>query len=45
MFENYLRYLKAKDYTVIALRDLEKYIDVAEAKRIITPDLSKNLKN
>lgn len=45
LFKNYLEYLSKNDYTVIALRDLEQYIDVREAKEKITPDFDKPLKN
>ena len=45
LFMEYLQYLWDHNYKVISLRDLEAYIDVAVAKRIIAPDLSKNLKN
>lgn len=45
LFENYLKYLDQNGYTVIALRDLERYIDVREAKKRIAPDLNRPLKN
>lgn len=39
LFEAYMQYLHQNDYKVIALRDLERYIDVKEALREIEPDL------
>ena len=32
MFERYMRYLHEHDYRVIALRDLEKYVDPAAVR-------------
>jgi len=37
--------LKENHFTVVALRDLAKYIKVEEALKTITPDLTKKLKN
>lgn len=45
LFKEYLEYLKQNDFTVISLKDLEEYIDVKEAKRLLKPDLSKTLSN
>ncbi|MBM1104527.1 polysaccharide deacetylase family protein [Aurantibacter crassamenti] len=45
LFKEYLEYLKLHKYNVISLIDLQRYIDVAEAKKRITPDLDKTLKN
>lgn len=45
LFKEYLRYLSEHHYKVIAFRDLEKYIDVEEAKKTIIPDLNKGYKN
>ena len=39
LFEKYLQYLADHEYQVIALKDLENYIQVPEAKRSITPKL------
>lgn len=45
LFKEYLQYLDANDFTVISIKDLEKYIDVAAAKKTITPDFSMKLSN
>ncbi|WP_339867234.1 polysaccharide deacetylase family protein [uncultured Algoriphagus sp.] len=45
LFKEYLEYLKENGFTVISLKDLEEYIDVKEAKRLIKPDFSKKLSN
>jgi peptidoglycan/xylan/chitin deacetylase (PgdA/CDA1 family) len=45
LFKEYLQYLSENHFTVVALRDLEKYIDVKKAMDLITPDLDKQLKN
>jgi len=45
LFTEYLEYLKANHFKVVALRDLTKYVDVKEAMKTITPDLTKKLKN
>jgi len=45
LFKEYLQYLKENHFTVVALRDLTKYIKVKEALKTITPDLTKKLKN
>jgi len=45
LFKEYMQYLFDNDYTVIALRDLSKYIRVEHLLKTITPDLSKKLKN
>lgn len=45
LFREYLQYLKENHFTVVSLRDLAKYIKVKEAMKIITPDLTKKLKN
>ncbi len=45
LFKEYLQYLKENHFTVVALRDLAKYIRVNEALKTITPDLTKKLKN
>jgi len=37
LFEYYLRYLHAHHYTVLALRDLTRYVNVAEARRTLQP--------
>ena len=45
LFKEYLNHLSDNGYTVIALRDLDDYINVKEAKKILSPDLAKTLKN
>lgn len=45
LFREYLEYLRENDFTVISMKDLEGYIDVDEAKKIIKPDFSKKLSN
>jgi hypothetical protein len=45
LFKEYLQYLKENHFTVVSLRDLTKYVDVNEAMKMITPDLTKKLKN
>ncbi len=45
LFREYLQYLKENHFTVVALRDLAKYVKVKEALKTITPDLTKKLKN
>ncbi|TGD80900.1 polysaccharide deacetylase family protein [Hymenobacter wooponensis] len=37
LFEEYLRYLHEQHYKVIALRDIARYVNVAEAQRTIQP--------
>lgn len=44
LFREYLQYLADNGYTVISMRDLEKYIDFEEAMKL-EKDLSKPLKN
>tara|TARA_Y100001980_G_C14556900_1_gene352913 strand:- start:106380 stop:107165 length:786 start_codon:yes stop_codon:yes gene_type:complete len=44
LFKAYLQYLAEHKYTVISMRELEKYIDFEEALRL-EQDLSKPLKN
>lgn len=41
LFEEYLEYLHDNNYKVIALRDLKKYVNTAEALKSIQPDFSK----
>jgi peptidoglycan/xylan/chitin deacetylase (PgdA/CDA1 family) len=41
LFEDYLKYLHANHYKVIALRDLEKYIDPEKAYQLLNPNLIK----
>ncbi|MEQ9441332.1 MAG: polysaccharide deacetylase family protein [Cyclobacteriaceae bacterium] len=38
LFEEYMQYLHEHDYQVVALRDLNKYIDVDQALEKIAPD-------
>jgi len=45
LFREYLHYLSENHFKVIALRDLEKYIDAKKAMKTIAPDLTKKLKN
>jgi len=45
LFGEYLKYLSENHYKVIALRDLEKYINVRQAGRLIVPDLKQRLNN
>jgi len=45
LFREYLQYLADNNYTAIAMRDLEEYIDFEEAWRKIDPDLTMPLKN
>lgn len=45
LFKEYLQYLKENHFKVVSLRDLAKYIKVEEAMKILTPDLTKKLKN
>ena len=45
LFREYLQYLSANHFKVIALRDLKKYIEVKKAMKTIVPDLNKKLKN
>ena len=45
LFKEYLQYLSANHFKVIALKDLNRYIDVKKALKSIVPDLSKQLKN
>ena len=44
LFREYLQYLADNDYSVISMRDLEKYVDFEEAMKLEI-DLSKPLKN
>jgi len=45
LFKEYLDYLAHNGYKVIALKDLEAYVNVGEAKNTIVPDLTKELTN
>ncbi|MCG6188456.1 polysaccharide deacetylase family protein [Maribellus maritimus] len=45
LFEQYVNYLAENDFTVVALRDLGKYIDVENAMKKLIADLTKPLKN
>lgn len=38
LFEEYLQYLHDNQYTVIALRDLDKYVDIDKAIKTIEPE-------
>ena len=35
LFERYMRYLKGNGYTVIAMRDLARYVDAAKARAVL----------
>jgi len=45
LFKEYLKYLSENHFKVIALKDLEKYVNVKKAMKSIAPDLNKKLKN
>jgi peptidoglycan/xylan/chitin deacetylase (PgdA/CDA1 family) len=45
LFKEYLQYLSDNHFRVIALKDLNKYINVKKAMKSIIPDLNKKLKN
>lgn len=45
LFTEYLQYLSDNHFKVIALRDLQKYVDVQKAMKMITPDTTRKLKN
>lgn len=45
LFNEYLRYLSKHEYKVIALRDLQTYINSDEAIKAIVPEMNKKLKN
>lgn len=45
LFREYLQYLAENRYTVVALRDLQKFVDVKTALKQLKPDFSKTLKN
>jgi peptidoglycan/xylan/chitin deacetylase (PgdA/CDA1 family) len=45
LFKEYLVYLSANQFKVIALRDLENYVDIKTAKKLITPNFDQNLRN
>lgn len=45
LFKDYLQYLSENHFKVIALRDLNKYINVKRALKSIVPDLNKKLRN
>ncbi|MFY0651712.1 MAG: polysaccharide deacetylase family protein [Cyclobacteriaceae bacterium] len=45
LFKEYLQYMYDNKFKVIALSDLEEYIDVKNALELIQPDFSKPLKN
>jgi peptidoglycan/xylan/chitin deacetylase (PgdA/CDA1 family) len=45
LFAEYLQYLSENHYTVIAFRDLDKYINPDYASKNIKPDFNKNLRN
>ena len=37
LFEGYIKFLKENDYTVLSLKDLDKYIDFEEAINTLEP--------
>lgn len=45
LFQEYLQYLSEHNFKVIAIRDLNNYIDIEEALETIAPDLTKQLRN
>jgi len=45
LFREYLQYLSDHHFKVISLRELEEYIDVKTALKVLVPDLTKNYKN
>ena len=45
LFAEYLKYLSDNHFKVIALRDLEKYINVRKAGRLIIPNLKQRINN
>ncbi|HCN83694.1 MAG TPA: polysaccharide deacetylase, partial [Sphingobacteriaceae bacterium] len=45
LFKKYLQYLYNNHYKVIALKDLNNYINVKNAQKEIKPDFKKTLKN
>ena len=45
LFREYLKYLSDNRFTVVALRDLQKFVDVKMALKQLKPDFSKTLKN
>ena len=45
LFAEYLKYLSDNHFKVIAMRDLEKYINVRQAGRLIVPNLKQRLSN
>ena len=45
LFKEYLHYLSENHFKVIALKDLNKYINVKKAMKSIVPDLNKKLTN
>jgi peptidoglycan/xylan/chitin deacetylase (PgdA/CDA1 family) len=45
LFKEYLQYLAENHFKVIAFRDLAKFINTKKAMKILTPDLTKILKN
>jgi peptidoglycan/xylan/chitin deacetylase (PgdA/CDA1 family) len=45
LFKEYLAYLSVNHFKVIALRDLENYIDIKAAKKMIIPNFDQNLRN
>lgn len=45
LFREYLEYLAANRFKVIALRDLSNYINIKKAAKTIVPDLNKKLRN
>ncbi|MCU7551211.1 polysaccharide deacetylase family protein [Chitinophagaceae bacterium LB-8] len=45
LFKEYLQFLHDNQYTVISLKDLDKYVNVKQALKQIKPDIQKPLKN
>jgi len=45
LFKEYIQYLADHKFKVLSLKDLTKYIDVDQAKELLSPDFTKTLKN
>jgi peptidoglycan/xylan/chitin deacetylase (PgdA/CDA1 family) len=45
LFKKYLEYLSANHFKVISLRDLENYVDIKTAKKLIAPNFDLDLRN
>jgi len=45
LFKEYMQYLSDNNFKVLSLRELENYMDVKMAGKLIAPDFNKKLKN